>query len=139
ELADTFRRFPDYLTPPRRHFINRREQWLEFLTCIGPGRYQVHGSDVKVSDTPFASLGADGQYQIFEPGTDLSSVPTHEHWHTVDEGGGTSSGTAGLELSTEIGNRVNTDPGSYGFDGLIVSRIAGEFPPAWGASTLVSV
>src|SRR5690606_36450031 len=50
ELAGTFRRFPDYLTPPRRHFVNRREQWLEFHACIGPGRYQINPADVKVGD-----------------------------------------------------------------------------------------
>lgn len=139
ELAGRFIRYPDYLTPPRRHFVSRREQWLEFHACIGPGRYQIDPADVKVGDTPFASLGADGSYQLFEPGADLSAVSTHEHWHTVDEVGGTSSGTAGLELSTEIGNRVNSDPASYDFDGLTISRNSGEFPPAWGALTAVTV
>lgn len=139
ELAGRFRRYPDYLTPPRRHFVNRREQWLEFLACVGPGQYQILDDEVKVGDTPFSSLGADGEYQIFEPGADLSGVSMHEHWHTVAEVGGTSSGTAGLELSTEVGNRVNADPTSYSFSGLQVDRTSGAFPPAWGALTLVTI
>ncbi|PVY68669.1 sulfur carrier protein ThiS [Pusillimonas noertemannii] len=139
ELAGRFIRYPDYLTPPRRHFVNRREQWLEFHACIGPGSYQINAADVKVGDTPFSSLGADGSYQLFGPGANLSAISTHEHWHTVDEVGGTSSGTAGLELSTEIGNRVNSDPAAYDFDGLSVVRSSGQFPPAWGALTTVSV
>jgi sulfur carrier protein ThiS len=139
ELAGRFRRFPDYLTPPRRHFVNRREQWLEFHACIGPGRYQINPADVKVGDTPFSSLGVDGIYQIFDPGVNLSAITTHQNWHTVDEVGGTSSGTAGLELSTEVGNRVNSNPASYDFDGLVINRASGEFPPAWGGLTTVTI
>lgn len=139
ELAGRFRRFPDYLTPPRRYFANPREQWLEFHACIGPGRYQINPADVKVGETPFSALGADGSYQIFGPGANLSGVSTHEHWHTVDEVGGTSSGTAGLELSTELANRENAQPASYTFSGDAISRPTGEFPTGWGAVTTVNV
>lgn len=139
ELAGRFRRFPDYLTPPRRYFANPREQWLEFLACVGPGQYQINSADVKVGDTPIASLGADGSYQIFGPNANLSSVTTHQHWHTVDEVGGTSSGTAGLELSTEYDNRVNVDSPSYVFNGLTIKRTAGEWPVGWGNGTQVSI
>lgn len=139
ELAGRFRRFPDYLTPPRRYFSNPREQWLEFHACVGPGHYQIHAADVKVGETPFSALGVDGHYQIFAPGANLSGVATHEHWHTVDEVGGTSSGTAGLELSTELANRENTQPTSYDFGGDEISRLAGEFPTGWGSGTIVNV
>lgn len=139
ELAGRFRRYPDYLTPPRRYFTNPREQWLEFLACVGPGQYQINSSDVKVGDTPIASLGADGSYQIFGPNANLSSITTHQHWHTVDEVGGTSSGTAGLELSTEMNNRTNTNPASYVFDGLSITRPNGSWPSGWGNGTVVSV
>lgn len=139
ELAGRFKRFPDYLTPPRRSFVNRREQWLEFHACVGPGSYQIDDADVKVGDTPFSSLGADGQYQFFGPGADLSGTTTHEHWYSVGEVGDTSSGTAGLEMSTEVGNRVNSDPASYEFDGVAIGRASGEYPPAWGALTTVTV
>lgn len=140
ELAGRFRRFPDYLTPPRRRFVNWREQWLEFHACIGPGQYQIHDADVKVGDTPFSALGADGSYAIYGPGADLSGTSTHEHWHTVPAVGGTSSGTAGLEMSTELANRENTQPASYSFDGSYIWRSSeSEFPPGWGAGTLVNI
>lgn len=139
ELAGRFRRFPDYLTPPRRYFTNPREQWLEFLACVGPGAYQINSDDVKVGDTPIVSLGADGSYQIFGPNANLSSVTTHQHWHTVDEVGGTSSGTAGLELSTEEANRTNTDPATYTFSGNQISRSDGAYPQGWGNGTVVTV
>lgn len=140
ELAGRFRRFPDYLTPPRRRFVNWREQWLEFHACIGPGQYQIHNADVKVGDTPFSALGADGSYAIYGPGADLSGTSTHEHWHTVPAVGGTSSGTAGLEMSTELANRENTQPASYSFDGSYIWRSSeSEFPPGWGAGTIVNI
>ncbi|MCR4146666.1 MoaD/ThiS family protein, partial [Alcaligenes faecalis] len=140
ELAGRFRRFPDYLTPPRRRFVNWREQWLEFHACIGPGQYQIHDADVKVGDTPFSALGADGSYAIYGPGADLSGTSTHEHWHTVPAVGGTSSGTAGLEMSTELANRENTQPASYSFDGSYIWRSSeSEFPPGWGAGTIVNI
>lgn len=140
ELAGRFRRFPDYLTPPRRRFVNWREQWLEFHACIGPGQYQIHDADVKVGDTPFSALGVDGSYAIYGPGADLSGTSTHEHWHTVPAVGGTSSGTAGLEMSTEMANRENTQPASYSFDGSYIWRSSeSEFPPGWGAGTLVNI
>lgn len=140
ELAGRFRRFPDYLTPPRRRFVNWREQWLEFHACIGPGQYQINDADVKVGDTPFSALGVDGSYAIYGPGADLSGTSTHEHWHTVPAVGGTSSGTAGLEMSTELANRENTQPASYSFDGSYIWRSSeSEFPPGWGAGTLVNI
>lgn len=140
ELAGRFRRYPDYLTPPRRRFVNWREQWLEFHACIGPGQYQIHDADVKVGNTPFSALGADGAYVIYGPGMDLSGISTHEHWHTVPAVGGTSSGTAGLEMSTELANRENTQPASYSFDGSYIWRSSeSEFPPGWGAGTIVNI
>lgn len=139
ELAGRFKRYPDYLTPPRRYFVNQREQWLEFHACIGPGRYQINPSDVKVGDTPFSGLGDSGQFKIYEPGASLTGTTTHEHWFTVDEVGGTSSGTAGLELTTDPANRTNSNPASYTFDGNTITRSDGSFPPGWGQGTVVSI
>lgn len=139
ELAGRFRRFPDYLTPPRRHFVSPREQWLEFHACIGPGHYQIHAADVKIGDTPFSGLGADAAFGIYPPGADLSGVSTHVHWNTVSEVGGTSSGTAGLELPVDMAERVNTQPPQYSLEGNIISRSAGSYPAGWGNETLVFV
>ncbi|WP_298016664.1 host specificity factor TipJ family phage tail protein [uncultured Castellaniella sp.] len=139
ELAGRFKRFPEYLTPPRRFFVNKREQWLQFHACVGPGRYAILASDVKVGDTPFSALGADGSYQFYVPGADLSAQTTAEHWHTAEEVGGTSSGTAGLELSTEFANRNNTDPPAYTLTASSITRSSGVFPSGWGAGTQVYV
>ena len=139
ELAGRFRRLPDYLTPPRRFFASPREQWLEFHACVGPGEYQIEPEDVRVGDTPFGELGDDASFDIYSPGADLSGTDTHEHWHTVAEVGGTSSGSAGLEMTTEPANRTNVDPTTYTFDGSTITRSEGEFPVAWGAGTIITL
>lgn len=138
ECAGTFRRYVDYLTGPRRYFRDKRSQLIEFHACIGVGYYQIDRESVKIADTPFDSLGDNASFQIFDPDADLSAIPTHENWYTSPEVGGTSSGTAGLELSTEAGNRENTQPVSYTFDGSYISRSTeSEFPSGWGAGTIV--
>lgn len=142
ELAGRHIKYPDYLNQPRRYFRNRREQWLEFLCCIGPGRYQVDEETVRVGDTTFANLGDDGSYQIYEPNADLSDDPIHENWYAVDEVGGTSSGTAGLELMVEPDRKDHTDkPAEYIFSGNTITIPEGEgsFPPGWGPDTQISI
>lgn len=139
ELAGTYKRFPDYLTPPRRYFVNKREQWLVFLACIGPGRYNVQPDAVRVGETPFTSLGEDAAYTIFEPGVDLSAMPAAQIWYTSPAVGSTSSGTAGLELTTEPANRDNTDPATYTFNTSTILRSSGDYPAGWGIGTVVAV
>lgn len=139
EPAGRYRLFPDYLTPPRRIFVNKREQWLHFLVNIGPGLYQTGIDDVKVGDTPFTALGGDAEYVFYSPGSDLSASIAAEIWHTAEVVGGTSSGTAGLELTTEPANRTNVDPATYTFSGAVITRGSGHFPEGWGVGTEVAV
>lgn len=139
ELAGRFRRFPDYLTPPRRYFVNKREQWLVFLANIGPGLHDVHPSEVRVGDTSFAALGADAAYTVYAPGADLSAVIPAQIWYTSPGVGSTSSGSAGLELTTEPANRVNSDPATYSFSGGLITRSSGFFPDGWGIGTEINV
>jgi len=141
ELAGRHRIFPAYLTPPRRFFAAPREQWVEFLCCLGPGDYAVNPEDVKVGDTPFSSLGNDAAYAFFPPGADLSGVPAHEHWYSVDEVGGTSSGTAGLDLSVEFTANIDPTAGTYVFDDQTVTIPPGmgEWPEPWGNGTVLDI
>lgn len=139
EPAGTYRRFVDYLTPPRRYFVNKREQWLVFLANIGPGSYIVPDESVKVGSTPFNQLGDDAWYGVFSPNADLSSIVAAQIWHTTPEVGGTSSGSAGLEMTTDLGNRENVDPTSYAMTGSTITRSDGEFPSGWGTGTTISI
>lgn len=139
EPAGTYRRFVDYLTPPRRYFVNKREQWLVFLANIGPGDYEVLDENVRVGSTPLSQLGEDASYGVYPPNTDLSGVEAAQIWHTTPEVGGTSSGTAGLEMTTEPANRANADPASYALAGSTITRSEGEFPSGWGAGTTIAI
>ncbi|CAB3712461.1 hypothetical protein CEY09_30310 [Achromobacter marplatensis] len=139
EPAGRYRRFVDYLTPPRRYFVNKREQWLVFLTNIGPGSYLVPDENVKVGSTPFNQLGGDAWYGVFPPNTDLSNVEAAQIWHTTTEVGGTSSGTAGLEMTTDLGNRDNVDASAYNLGGDVIARADGEFPSGWGVGTALAI
>src|SRR5690625_938206 len=139
ELAGRHIRYPDYLNQPRRYFRNQREQWLEFLCCIGPGHYEIPSTTVKVGDTSFQNVGGDASYTVYEPNANLSNDPAHQNWYNADEVGGTSSGTAGLELSVERASRENDDAPEYHFDGSVVSRSTGEFPDGWSSGTVVQI
>lgn len=140
ECAGTFRRYVDYLTGPRRYFENRRAQMLEFHACVGVGYYHIDRETVKIADTPFDSLGDDAYFRIYEPGEDLSGASTHENWYTSPEVGGTSSGTAGLEMPTLEADRENIPPVSYSFDGNYIGRSSESiFPIGWGAGTIVNI
>jgi hypothetical protein len=140
ECAGTFRRYVDYLTAPRRFFRNRREQMLEFHACVGVGHYQIDRESVKLADTPFDDLGDNAWFRIYEPDEDLSGISTHENWYTSPEVGGTSSGTAGLELPTLESNRENTQPVNYYFGGNYIWRSSeSKFPTGWGEGTLVNI
>jgi len=139
ELAGRFKRFPDYLTPPRRYFSAPREQYLEFLCCVGPGRYEIAVDEVFIGDTPFASMGGNAEYILYEPGTSVTGHTAHEHWYTVSEVGGTSSGTAGLELSAEFSSDVVPPAGPLTFDGDQISISSGAFPASWGSGTRIDL
>ncbi|CAM4077966.1 Tip attachment protein J domain-containing protein [Bordetella tumbae] len=139
EIAGRHQRYPDYLVPPHRFFENQRTQRVQFLVCIGPGLYGVNGQDVKIGDTPFDTLGDDATYQIYPPGVELSGDYASEHWHQTEEVGGTSSGTPGLVLSTNVANRDNVDPAAYVFDWDNIRRTEGGWPSGWGPGSNVQV
>lgn len=133
EIAGTHKHYPNILTPPRPRFNSRREKRLDFMLCIGRGEYLINPADVKIGDTPFSSLGSDSSYRLFKPGEDVSVVDAHEHWHTVVEVGGTSSGTAGLEFSA--GSAPPVAPGANTFvllgKSVSIPESAGQFPDKW--------
>lgn len=141
ELFGRHIRYPDYLVQPRRYFASDREQILEFLCCVGPGRYQIFADDVCVGDTPFSSFGGDAQYWFFEPGDDVSGNTAHLNWYNVDAVGGTSNGTAGLELSSDTEAQIQPPAGEYTLSGGVLSLNAGagQIPSGWGSRTVLTI
>jgi len=141
ELLGRHRRYPDYLTPPVRRFAGPREQWLEFLACIGPGSYDVEPELIKVGDTPLSLLDDDARITIFGPGASVAGDTAHEHWYSNAEVGGTSSGTAGIELSTDNAPPSRPDAQLFTFDDdtITVPEGMGAFPDAWYIGELLDI
>src|SRR5690554_150069 len=97
EIAGSPLVHPDYIVPPRRYYVNKRQQWVDALLCIGVGYYQKAPNLVFVGDTPATALGDDLELRFFEPGETIPS-PYNEWWHTPEEVGFTTMGGTGMTL-----------------------------------------
>jgi hypothetical protein len=141
EIAGRYKRFPDYLLPPHRYFVDEREQWLELLLCVGKGRYSIAASAVRVGDTPLISLGDDAEFTLYEPGDDLSGDDCAVWWHTAPEVGSSSKGTAGLELKATFTVEQATTATAFQFDGydVTIPSGAGAFPDGWTSGMIARI
>lgn len=141
EIAGRRKVYPDYLVPQHRYFAAPREQWVEMLLCIGKGKYQINPSGVLIGDTPIISLGADAEYTVYQPGANLSAVPLAQWWHSSTEVGATSSGTAGMELTSTFTVNPVAQTSAYVLDGvgITIPSGAGTFPDGWTSGMIVRV
>lgn len=137
ELFGTFIRYPEYLVQPRRHFTAPREQLLEMLLCIGPGTYQIDPASIKIGNTRLSDLTG-ASYTIHAPGSDLSAVTAAQNWYSSTEVGGTSAGTAGLDLAASPDTQVNPTASSYTFNGASITA-SSAWPTSWGSGTAMSI
>ena len=141
EVAGKRRVYPDYLLPPHRFFSAPRDQWVEMLLCIGKGKFEIPASRILVGDTPLISLGSDAEYSIYQPGQSLAGESAAEWWHSADEVGATSTGSAGLELTATYA--VDPEPTAtiYIFSGdtITIPSGAGSFPAGWAPGMIVRI
>lgn len=124
ECFGRYRRYFDSLNQPRRYFVNKRQQEITGVLCVGVGEYD--SEPLHIGDTPFSDM-SNSSYKWFNPNEDLTDY--YENWHTVSEIGATSNGTAGIELSVESAkdeDMENIDPDSgytfSGENGSIITR-----------------
>lgn len=129
-------RFPDYLVQPRRVFTAPREQLLHMHLCIGPGQYDH--SNAKIGNTLLSEIDG-AEYQWHAPGANLSGVESAQNWYNAPEIGGTSGGTAGLDLTADEDTRIDPTGSSYIFvnDGSVTSNM--PFPESWAIGTAMSL
>ena len=141
EIAGRMKVYPDYLVPPRKYFRNYREQWTELGLCVGVGRMQIFAENVKIGDTSLLSLGADAEYQRFEPGESVAGYSPFEWWHTAPEVGASSTGAAGLELTAVATVTPAPTATQFNFSGYTISiPIAGAtFPADWTPGLVLRV
>lgn len=141
EILGSYRRFPDYLLPPHRWFTSTRRQQINLLMCIGPGEYDIPISGVKVGGTPITALGADAEYEVFEPNADLSGEEAAEWWHNCAEVGATSTGGAGISLGgvSNVSNYPDASTFTFSGDSITIPGGAGSFPAGWNNTLTVRV
>lgn len=141
EVAGKRRVYPDYLLPPHRFFSAPRDQWVEMLLCIGKGKFEIPASRILVGDTPLISLGSDAEYSIYQPGQSLAGESAAEWWHSADEVGATSTGSAGLELTATYAVDPEPTATSYIFSGdtITIPSGAGSFPAGWAPGMIVRI
>lgn len=100
EIAGTHKHFPDYLTAPRRYFVGPKTQALDLLLCVGKGEHDVPDDEIRIGETPVTLLGGAVDYQVFDPGQDVSGHVAHRRWYNAPEVGATTGGSGIRLLST---------------------------------------
>lgn len=127
-------RYGDYLLPARRYFTsNPREQRIEMMLHLSKGALQVPPSRIKTGQTPLLSLGNDARFAVYGPGADLSAEPAHLNWYPAPEVGASSSGAAGLEMTTSFALTPSADAAVFQFvgDTVVIPTGSGSFPADW--------
>lgn len=142
ECAGTNEIFPDYLTPTRRYFgDDPKVQWVEMLLCIGVGEFEIQPGQVRIGGTPIASLGNTASYKIFGPGESVADELARLWWHNSEEVGSTSTGSAGLTLTTTTNIDQQMNAATVQFSDFVVSVPvgAGWFPTGWAAGLIARI
>ncbi|KAA5841980.1 hypothetical protein F2A38_15725 [Pseudomonas chlororaphis] len=133
--------FPDYLTPRVSRFVNRREMHTSLCLCVGMGRHQIPAGSIKIGETPVAAFGSDVSYSLYEPGASLVGDSRAQNWFPVSEVGGTSAGTAGLDLASSAPSEAGVVADAVLISGhsVVLGGDSPEFPEHWGAGTTLKV
>lgn len=133
--------FPDYLTPRVSRFVNRRQMYTSLCLCIGMGRHLVPAGSIKIGETPVAAFGSDVSYSLYEPGTSLTGDSRAQNWFPVAEVGGTSAGTAGLDLASSAPSEsgVIADAILISGNSVVLGGDSPNFPENWGAGTTLKI
>lgn len=133
--------YPDHLTQMRRFFVNGqpKRQAVEMFLCLGRGKFQVDAGKSKVGETTQAALGANLVVRHYGPGEDVSSEEMADNWYTSSEVGGTSGGTAGLDLTATSPIPLESNASTYVLAGnsVTIPSGAGTWPTGWAAGMIV--
>lgn len=137
EKFGTGRIYPDHLVQLRRYFLedDPTKQAVEMYLSFGRGRFVTDLSRSKVGETVQAALGSNLVTRIYEPGADLSGEEMADNWFTSAEVGGTSGGTAGLDLTVTSAIKLNAEAVTYVLAGnnVTIPSGAGQWPDGWAA------
>lgn len=140
EIAGRHKTFPDYLTSPRRYFVNPTTQALDLLLCVGKGEYTIPDAEIKIGATPIASLGNDVNYRLYQPGENITSHIAHQRWYNAPEVGA-SVGASGLRLKDGQNLTQTLSSSAISFEGnsFTVPSGAGTPPADWAVGMLLQI
>ncbi|WP_324648558.1 host specificity factor TipJ family phage tail protein [Klebsiella pneumoniae] len=143
--------YPDYLVQPVSRFdpddpqIYRTEMFLS----VAYGEYADFRNAVKIGNTPLSSFGDDASITIYPPGADVSGDRRADNWFNSTEVGGTSSGTAGLDLASTGPDNVSISADAVAVSGDAISLIGQtsdddedddtSIPESWAEGTVITV
>ncbi|WP_241575096.1 host specificity factor TipJ family phage tail protein [Rosenbergiella nectarea] len=125
EIFGQYKVYPDYLVQPVSRFdkSDPKIYRTEMLLCLGVGRFNINQSGIRIGSTPISSFGDDATVTIYQPGADLSGDRRADNWYNSTEVGGTTSGTAGLDLASTGPSSVNVNASAIGLSGNSITLI----------------
>src|SRR5690625_3212995 len=135
EIAGRHKTYPDYLTAPRRYFVEPKVQALDLLLCVGRGEYDIQDDEIRIGSTPLPSLGGSVNYQIFPPGANVTGHIAHRRWYNAPEVGATTGGSGIRLLSTRDLQQEWDAP--LTLSGATIS--GADQPASWDEGVIVSV
>ncbi|KGK20951.1 host specificity factor TipJ family phage tail protein [Vibrio navarrensis] len=100
ELFGRHKTYPDIISEPQWYFSDD-DEFMLLMTAVSVGEVELNGDNIYIGDTPISKYGADIDFQVFPPGTDVTSHPAHQNVYTSREVGATAS-TAGIELEGAV-------------------------------------
>lgn len=152
EVLGRCRVFPDYLVQPISRFDKDDPQIYrtEMFLSVGVGNLAVNQSEIKIGNTPINSFGEDTSLTVYSPGADVSGDKRADNWFNSTEVGGTSSGTAGLDLASTGPDNVSISADAVIVSGSSISLIGQtsdaedddadtSVPESWTAGTVITV
>lgn len=96
----------------------------------------------KSGEYTFSAFGDDISYTIYPHGADVSGDPRSENWCAAPEVGGTTSGTAGLDLASTGPASVSVTADAVMVSGnnlTVISSIPEAIPASWQAGTVITI
>lgn len=133
--------YPDHTVQLRRYFLegDATKQASEMFLCLGIGSFVFDEGRSKVGETTQAALGDNLVVRIYEPGANVAAEQMADNWYTSTEVGGTSSGTAGLELTVTNDIPLNSEATTYVLSGdtVTIPTGAGSWPDGWAINMVV--
>jgi len=145
EVLGRVRIFPDYLVQPVSRFDRENPQIYrtEMFLCVGYGSFAINQSSIKIGNTPISSFGEDVSYRIYPPGADVGADRRSENWFNSTEVGGTTSGTAGLDLASTGPAQTGLSADAISLSGSSLSVISSSqetaMPESWKEGTVLTI